>query len=139
VEGYGGGALKRETNGASANETQVLAFYACEGGSAQSGMVSLKSERDGEMQKVCNMGESCVSSRCLMSEEEEGRIQNDDLHTKKLEPPTTKVFCANAGKRTCITWNVFTRSNESSQKLKADKFSINVRSGIVYTRLKLLL
>jgi hypothetical protein len=49
VEGYGGGALKAETNGASANETQVLAFYACEGGSAQSGMVLVKNESNGKM------------------------------------------------------------------------------------------
>jgi hypothetical protein len=71
-----------------------------------------------------------------MSEEEERRIQNDDLHTKKLEPSTTKVFCANAGKCTCITRNVFTRSNESSQKLKADKFSINIWSRIDHMRYK---
>jgi hypothetical protein len=46
----------------------------------------------GEMQEAYKVGELCVSSRCLMGEEEEGRIQNDDLHTKKLEPQPLRSF-----------------------------------------------
>jgi hypothetical protein len=69
-------------------------------------MVLVNSERDGKMQEICKMGAVSAGCRCLMSEEEEGRIQNDDLHTKKARAPTTKVFCANAGKRTCVTHQI---------------------------------
>jgi hypothetical protein len=92
VESSGGDALKAETNEASAYETKVLAFYACGSGDTQPNVMSVLSERCGEMREACNMAELCAGSRCVMSEEEERRIQNDDLHTKKLEPQPLRSF-----------------------------------------------